>query len=190
MVFPQGIRDMLAEIGVAVPGNPDGRLALLGILFPPQIDAGKESDTFTWILNRVKDGTGVSTPRDVIDLVTYAVRKQLDHWEVNPPQEDSRIILESASFKAALRVLSSDKLTSHLFAEYPSLRPVVEKFRNRKAEYDEASLREIMGDDYARLKELEEVGFFAVIERSGTWWIPFVYRDGLGVTQGRYVAKL
>lgn len=189
--YPQKVKDLLAERNISLATNTEEREKLLKILFPPQIDQGKESDTFTWIVNRVKDGTEVSTPRDVIDLLTYAKSKQLSQWEMNPPAgDDSTVIIEPKAFNAALEVLSSDKLETHLFAEYPHLRRVVEKFRGKKSEYDERSLREILGDDWNYVAELVEVGFFKPrhTQKHGlSWWIPFIYRDGLGVRQGRYV---
>jgi hypothetical protein len=75
-------------------------------------------------------------------------------------------------------------------AEYPNLQMYFELFRGAKAEQNADSLRELLGSSNGALSEsidaLVRCGF---LERIGdTWKVPMMYRDGLGITQGKAFA--
>ena len=51
-------------------------------IFPMQVASGKnQSATSDWIYHHCEDGRGVVTPRDVIDLLEFAVKAQIDHLQ-------------------------------------------------------------------------------------------------------------
>jgi hypothetical protein len=78
-----------------------------------------------------------------------------------------------------------------LFAEYPEERKFVEKLKGEKTEQTADSLAGIWGMDaeasVAKANDLVKLGFFQVrgTRSEPTFWIPFLYRDGLKLVQGR-----
>ena len=64
--------------------------------FPPTVHPGsRQSTTLRWLYNHTKDGRGVVTPRDVIDLLTRAKQHQQDELDA-APEESSEYIIGSA----------------------------------------------------------------------------------------------
>jgi hypothetical protein len=71
-----------------------------------------------------------------------------------------------------------------LYAEYPNLRKYIEKFKDSKAEHNEESLKVILGSRWRSIiKKLVESGF--IEEKLNTWKVPFIYREGLNISQGK-----
>jgi hypothetical protein len=95
-------------------------------------------------------------------------------------------------FKLALPTVSETRLNTYLYAEYPTERPFLEKLEGQKAEQTPESLMVIWGVDreiaLKKAADLVSLGFF---EARGprtdptTFWVPFLYRDGLHLVQGK-----
>lgn len=157
-------------------------------VFPETVHRGeKQSKTLRWIYNHTMDGRGVVTPRDVIELLTRAKQKQHDEYEGDPTAQSEHII-SPAALQYGLKELSIYKRDSLLKAEFPHFWPQIEKFCNGKAEYTEAALQSLLGSNWRSTRDdLLAIGVLAeqVGQERRTFKIPFVYRDGLGVTQGR-----
>ncbi|MGC2503105.1 MAG: hypothetical protein WA400_13345, partial [Silvibacterium sp.] len=56
-------------------------------------------------------------------------------------------LIEADSVKRAHKLLSKDRVEDTLLAESPDLSPLLEKFRNKKAEYDIASIGALLSVD-------------------------------------------
>lgn len=151
-----------------------------------QIDVGENNpDAIGWIINHVKDGTGIFTPRDILNLLDYARSIQIEMLDANNIEEIKDDFLISApAVRAALARLSKNKIETQLFAEYPKCMPWILKFKEQKAEQTESSLSCILGKQWKfRVSKLVEIGFFE--EKRDSYKIPFVYRDYLKVSQGK-----
>jgi hypothetical protein len=90
-----------------------------------------------------------------------------------------------------LREVSEVRLQQTLYAEYPNLKPFVEKLNGEKAEQSVETLAKIwkisVEEALSVAETLVGVGFF---NRPGnkdnpTFWVPFLYRDALNLVQGR-----
>ena len=72
-------------------------------------------------------------------------------------------------------------------AEAGTLSPIINRFRDGKAEHNIDSLAEVLSlkpnEMRSAIKPLLELGFLEDIK--GTYKIPTLYREGLGVTQGK-----
>jgi hypothetical protein len=158
-------------------------------VFPQRVHrGGKQSSTLRWIYNRCSDGRGVVTPRDVLDLLIRARQKQQDECAANA-EGTSQSIIGSTALQYGLRELSKRKRLTYLEAEFPHLWKYIEKFVGGKTEYDEASIRRILGKDWkVAMDDLVSIGLFEKKEssdRTSVYWVSFLYRDGLELTQGR-----
>jgi hypothetical protein len=116
-------------------------------LFPQQVDYGKRKPkTWTWIMRRIRDGKDVKPPRNLIDLVIMSQQAQLrsedrairDYEKTNP-------IFEPDALRRALRQLSEQRVNDTLMAEAGIYASVIERFRDGKAEHNEASLAQVLG---------------------------------------------
>lgn len=167
-----------------IENHDDREVALLNI-FRDQVDTGPKSPkTFRWILNHIKDGKGTITPRDLITLVEKARQIQIEQWSVNGVHMEDDYLIGPSSLKSAWNHVSREKLETQLYAEYPKLMDNIKVFKGGKAEHNETTLKQLLGEKWEQVvEELEFVGF---IERlSQTWKIPFIYREGLQVSQGK-----
>lgn len=159
-------------------------------LVPEKVDVGNNPMTFGWILGRVKDGTNSVAPREVIHLLTEAKDAQasmLERGEEPPPGQE---ILTRQALREALLPVSRARLEQTVYAEYPVLKPAILALAQEKTEQDKFSLSLIWDTGYeearAKADELVAIGFF---ERRGDkssprYWVPFLYRPGLGMVQG------
>lgn len=156
-------------------------------VFPRTVHTGlNQSATLRWIYSHTMDGRGVVTPRDVIDLLTRAKQRQQDECGANPIDE-AEILIGSAAILHGLSELSRRKRDTLLKAELPHLWPYIEKLVGQKTEYSGRALRLMFGTGSERIVEdLVKIGLFQRQRRSAgdTYKVPFLFRDGLELTQG------
>lgn len=166
--------------------SPSDRLNILFLFIKPQVDVGsKNPDSIGWMINHVKDGNGIYTPRDIINILDKARIFQLNQLnESNEKDISEPYFISSSAIRLAFTETSKEKLETQLFAEYPKCRKWIESFKNQKAEHTEESLSKLLGKHWkSRTEKLKEIGFLE--EKNNTWKIPFIYREGLNISQGR-----
>ena len=158
-------------------------------VFPSQVHKGsRESSTLRWIYNHTADGNKVVTPRDVIELLKKAIQKQLDVLIPNPSGV-SESIIGSQAIIYGYEELSKNKRITYLQAEFPHLWKHIEKFQGCKTDYSEKSLKKLLGADWQSIvKDLQSIGLMSKSLSKGeiSYGIPFLYRKGLDLTQGRH----
>lgn len=185
------IANMYGMGSEAVFASVDLQERLLKRMLPDQVDAGRNPKTFDWMVSRTTDGTGKPVPRELIHLLSAVRDSQLKRLEVGhrpPPNEE---LFDRSSFKEGLRAVSEVRLQQTLYAEYPNLKKYLEKLKGEKAEQRSGTLARIWKVSEEKADQiasnLVRVGFF---ERHGsgddvTYWVPFLYRDALGLVQGQ-----
>jgi hypothetical protein len=161
-------------------------------IFPEKVESGsRRPKSFPWILSRTVDGSGKFAPREVVAFLGHLVQKQLERFERGEPEPKGENLFEGSTFKIALPILSLERLTQTLFAEYPAERFSIELLKKEKCEQTLSTLAKIWDlnsvDCLLKADRLVEIGFF---ERRGpkdqtTYWIPFIYRSALELVQGR-----
>jgi Cdc6-like AAA superfamily ATPase len=154
-------------------------------IFPDRINAGKrQSSTFDWLMKHCEDGNGVVTPRDLIELITSAIRDQRETLSRQTGGHTS--LLSAASIRAGYARMCEQKKISYLKAEFPHFWTDIEKFEGGKSEHTERSLERLLGVRSAeKIKNLQAIGFLRKNPRSKTYAVPHVYRLCLGIRQGR-----
>ena len=150
-----------------------------------KIDPGKrQPNSFRWLLNHLKDGNQIYTPRDILDYLDKARQHTLTELE-----NDSSVALNSMFFtrnalKKAWNTVSKGKYETQLCAENPELKDFFEIFRDKKAEYSAQILESFWGKEYRDIcSRLTYVGFLGKYGES--WKIPFLYRPCLNIKQGK-----
>ncbi len=161
-------------------------------IYPRQVDVGeKQSDTFDWILNRVRDGLGNVAPREVIHFHNEIVKCENENAAIGQRKLEASNIFSRISIKAAVAEVSKVKTEQNLFAENPSLKNYVNSLEGKKAEQSLETLSSLWAINQEEAKkiayELTSIGFFE--QRSardeGVFKIPFVYRPYLRIVQGK-----
>jgi hypothetical protein len=167
---------------------------LFEAVFPRQVDQGsRKPTTWNWMLSRIRDGNGITPPRNLIDLVTKAQEAQMRKERRSATEyarDGDRGVIESDALKRGLAALSTERVENTLLAEAGEYAPLVERFRGGRAEHNEASLAETLGVPVGQAraagKPLVEIGF---LEQTGeTLKVPMLYRGGLSITQGKAFA--
>ena len=78
-----------------------------------------------------------------------------------------------------------------LYAEYPTLRKYIDALKEQKTEQNAESLAALWETDVTTARgiarQLRDVGFFEERSSKGetTYWVPFVYRPYLDMSQGK-----
>ncbi len=189
-VFPEGSR-MARYFQVAhdrLRSDEAYRSQCFYKVFPERMRAGsRQSSTLDWLYKHCEDANGVVTPRDLIDLINAARGHQLELLRANSTAMPC--VLSPAAVLFGHQEMSNKKKTNFLKAEFDHFWRCLEKFQNQKAEHDDGSLRRLLGEDYGALKDLMAIGFLKHNPRAGTYTIPFLYRPGLGIRQGKSAAR-
>ena len=185
---------IVQEYGVdrdKVLSNAAEQEALFNRIFPRQVEQGRSAPTLKWMVTRCADGKDNTAPRELIHLLNAIREQEIGRLERGGAAAPGEQLFDRSVFKAALPAVSSARLLTYLYSEYPSERPYLEKLEGQKTEHSLDSLSEIWGLDrtatLAKVAELVELGFF---QKRGTpaeptYWIPFLYRDALKLVQGK-----
>lgn len=160
-------------------------------LFPEKVDQGaKKPSTLDWIISRCADATDKTAPREVIHLLNSVREQEIARLERGEEPPTEPLLFDRSVFKLALPAVSHAKLVSNLYAEYPELKPTIQKLKGEKTEQTLETLAKLFGQSpevVAKSAEsLVSIGFF---QKKGsrdnpTFWVPFLYRDELEMIQG------
>ena len=105
------------------------------------------------------------------------------------PSGFSESVIDPPSIKYGLEQLSRRKVETYIQAEFPQLWKSAKKFKGGKTEYTREALRRLFGNDWENTaKDLISIGVLKTAERKGkikSYKIPFLYKEGLGLTQGK-----
>ncbi|CAI1791120.1 hypothetical protein PTR34_21315 [Serratia nevei] len=175
-----------------VKSDYDNQTKLYYDIFPKQVDVGeKQSDTFDWILNRVRDGLSKVAPRELIHYYNEIISQELRERDINnnkaePPNMVSRAAIKNSAFE-----VSRARIEQTIFAEYSNYKDCILKLESSKAEHNLKTLSTIFGTNDKETKEigsgLAEIGFFDLnyYKNDGLFKIPFLYRFYLKISQGK-----
>jgi len=188
-LFAQRVRSSQAFVQMFGIVNASDR-ELFQLILPEKIDAGKNRpNTWSWLLGQIRDGNGVKSPRNLVDLMRLAQEEQLRREQRSPRKYTADTpMIEMESLRKALARLSQRRVEDTLLAEYGSdVRSAIQAFKNGRSDHTETSLGVLFGVDehQARLiaEVLNEIGF---LEQDGTIFkVPDLYRAGLNITNGK-----
>jgi hypothetical protein len=187
----RAIREYYGMTAEEVLADADRQQKLFYQMFPDQVDPGsRRPETFRWMLDRTCDGTGQTAPRELIHLVSAARNEQLKFSEIGTEQPNEGQLFSRLSLKAALPEVSRVRFEQTLCAEFPDLRPWMQKLEGEKTEQTPSTLAKIWRvspeEALATANRLEEVGFFEPrgSKEDPRFWVPFLYRDALEMVQG------
>lgn len=176
----------------AVLASSEAQENLFYRIFPSQVDLGeRKSNTLDWMLSRTADGTGQTAPRELIHLLSAARDEQLKSLEMGAPEPEGDALFDRSALKAALPEVSKARYEQTLCAEYPALKPILDRLDGEKTQQTPATLAKIWKESHSealsRAEHLAEIGFF---EKRGTkeqpaYWVPFLYREALNMVQGQ-----
>ena len=160
-------------------------------MFPKQVDIGeRQSDTFDWVLSRIRDGLNLTPPRELIHYYNETISCELREQEINNDKTEEPNLVSRSAIKNAAGAVSKVK-TGTLLSEYPQLTKFITALENKKAEHNATTLGEIWSinenNAFSTAMSLAEVGFFEqrAAKNDQLFKIPFVYRFDLNIIQGK-----
>jgi hypothetical protein len=178
-----GIEPRLDAESVEASG-PAAIFSYLDVLFEQRIWAGKNSLSRSWIMRRLADARDTIFPRDVLCLLSEAIRE-----EQSRIRDDSRVtpdaILSRESLAKALPPTSKQRVDA-LREEYPDLVDVLESLKGLPAKGQTEELRAHFAQrrwshDVQPLDALEKAGVLSLEEDS--YAVPALYLHGLNMTR-------
>ena len=100
-------------------------------------------------------------------------------------------VIQADAIKRGLAALSTERVEDTLLAEAGDYAPMIERFRDGRAEHNDDSLAETLGIEKTLVRTetqpLVDLGF---LEQTGdTFKVPMLYRGGLSITQGKAFAS-
>lgn len=175
-----------------VLGSSEAQAELFQRIFPSQVEQGeRKATTFDWMVGRCADGTGNTAPRELIHLLNCIKDEEIRRLERGEKAPEGDQLFDRSVFKSALPTVSTTRLHTYLYAEYPTEKAYLEKLRGEKTEQTVETLIEIWGlnrdETLAKAQSLIELGFFQArgTRAEPTFWVPFLYRDALDLIQGK-----
>ena len=166
-----------------IDASAEYRHEIFYMIFPKNVYKGaKQSDTTRWIYTHTADGNNVVTPRDIIFLITKAIQKEQDILAMNESGESDSCI-SSQAILYGHEQLSKNKRITILQAEFPHLWDQIKKLEGGKTEYKEQTLKDLFGKNWEEIvANLVSIGVLS--KNKDVYKVPFLYREGLEVTQG------
>jgi hypothetical protein len=160
-------------------------------VFPAQVDQGsKKPPTLDWMISRCADGARKTAPRELIHLLTSLRDKEISRLERGESPAPGEQLFDRSVFKEALSIVSEVRYHQNLIAEYPDLKEILVKLNGEKTEQTVDSLAQLWETNrdqaMAHAQRLVEIGFFEPrgSKEAPTFWVPFVFRDALSMSQG------
>jgi hypothetical protein len=182
------LRDYLQINSDQLGASATYRVGCFEKIFPPTVFKGtRQSPTIRWIYNRCADARGVVTPRDVLDLLIHAKQRQHDLYAADQDGTSAHVI-EASAIQYGFEELSKRKRQTYLEAEFPHLWKEIQNFQGGKTDYTAAALEGLLGSKWRNITDdLISIGFFSKGRKGQeeVFSIPFVYRHGLNLTQGK-----
>ena len=140
----EAVRAFYDVDSAAVLASSEAQENLFYRIFPSQVDLGeRKSNTLDWMLSRTADGTGQTAPRELIHLLSAARDEQLKSLEMGAPEPEGDALFERSAMKAALPEVSKARYEQTLCAEYPALKPILDKLDGEKTQQTPATLAKI-----------------------------------------------
>ena len=186
LVENEPIRELVGLRNLSIA--PDRRRRVFYTIFPEQIDKGRAAEGFKWIVDRIKDGNDIATPRDLLSVFDRARTSQLERIERDAVLPPDKRLFDADPIRSAVKLVAQENLETRIFAEYPDLRAPILQFGDGKADHNDETLRGILGEYYNNdlVERLKSIGFIYQRERKGhkVWTIPFFYSFALDVKRG------
>lgn len=188
----QEIIDSLGVVPDDIKSDFEKQKSYYYTLFPGQVDVGeKQSDTFDWIISRVRDGLGYVAPRELIHFYNQTILEERREQDISSDKAEPPNIVSRQAIKKSTLEISKVKLEQTIFAEYPALREHIMAFENQKAEHTLETAGQVWKVDAAQAKvlaaQLSEIGFIdqKIFKNDSQLKIPFLYRPYLNIIQGK-----
>ena len=153
------------------------------------VSGRKRSDSLRWILSQIRDGNGVKSPRNLVDIMRFALEEQTRREQRNSRKYiDGVSMIEAEAIKSALVRLSKRRIEDTLMAEYGSdVQRTIQVFHNGKSDHNESSICKLFGIEPSKAREISkilmEIGFFE--QDDDIYKIPALYRVGMNISKGK-----
>jgi hypothetical protein len=157
-------------------------------IFPAQVESGdRKSTTIDWMINRITDGNGIYTPREIIHFLQELRNEQLQKISRGEDNSVDEKLFGTNIFKDAFKTVSIEKFTKVLLSEYKDARDYLLLFEGRHAEYGREKLYEVITDGNKEevANKLCSIGFFNYIKTTDSFKIPFIYQPCLNIILGK-----
>ncbi len=161
---------------------------LFDSVFPEKVEEGGEKfGTFDWVVNRISDGNGLFTPRELIHFLNQSKEQQIELLELGNKAPEEKLFTSEA-LKRAIREVSKAKFERTLIAENPHLTDNFKKFRSAAAQVSAEWMTLMLRDKEGKKIEdidlfansLSDIGFLKRVTET-QWWIPPIYQYALGI---------
>ncbi|MDN3676287.1 hypothetical protein QWY90_03065 [Flavobacterium paronense] len=162
-------------------------IELFKIIFPKKIAEGAEFN-FEWFITKIKDGQNNSSPRELIQLISSAIKYEIKLLSEEKSNGDSIICMESLF--EGLKDASKTKLET-IIAEYPKLKIFIYRTKGKKPRLKLEELKELWNiskkETLIIINNLIKIGFFKDESKNQSnieVLIPIIFRPALGMQYG------
>ncbi len=158
---------------------------LFNLIFPTEMKLpnGESKPTFEWILEMLKDGNNLFTPREIVHLLNEINSTQEEMARFGNRVEGNKLYSEEA-LKNSIKEVSKVKFEQTLMAENPHLADSINmhfRYANPKINLDWIKETfELPNDNQAHgfCEAFQKVGFLKRLNMN-EYWIPYLYQEAL-----------
>lgn len=189
LVQSEGVIDCFGIDAGRMLASFESQIVFFNSLFPDSITifGDVRKDGLDWIMHCTKDGNGINTPREVIELLNFARDHEMSRFERGEQMARANIIFGQEAMFAAVKKLSKYKIEQTILSEYPELKTFIEALANRKRHRfnisDLMTMWELERTEaQKKATDLADVGFFRFNQSdSEPYVIPQFYGFALGI---------
>ncbi len=176
--------EMLHYLKIDTSLIPSNRDELFRCMFPKK-QANKTDFTFEWIISKIEDGNENASPRELIQLVSSAIKNEIKLISEGISSLD---FISFESLLVGFKDVSKTKIETFV-AEYPKLKTFIFRLKGqKKVRFKLDELKEIWEcskkDTIIISNNLIKLGFFkneSNVESTPILFIPLVFRPSLNL---------
>tara|TARA_B110000114_G_C14822764_1_gene289421 strand:- start:28 stop:597 length:570 start_codon:yes stop_codon:yes gene_type:complete len=142
---------------------------------------------FKWIIDKLEDGNGNTTPRELIHLINTSFKQEVKRI-IERGSSSSNYLISENSIMKALKEVSKTKLET-ILSEYPTLKIFINRLKGKNVSSSFDELRKYWGTSKKETKiiadNLIKIGilynkFENQVDKQDKYSIPKLYRGALG----------
>lgn len=165
--------------------NIESQKKLFNQIFPKNMITpnGEKKSTFDWILEMLKDGNNLFTPREIIHLLNEINSSQEEMARFGNKVEEGALYSKEA-LSQSVKEVAKVKFEQTLLAENPHLVDII----NRHFRYSDSDIKlEWVKDTFDLKNDNDAHGFCDAFQKVGflkrkslnEYWIPYLYQEAL-----------
>lgn len=168
-------------------GSYDKQIKLLQSIFPDNVEG---IPALRWIIERTRDGKDLTMPRDLIQLVNFTRKAQINLLEIGVSSPDKGQLFSEEALKDGIHEVSNTRLHQTLYQEHSYISNDVEELRHQSWKINKEKLNVIWNESEREPKIIiEDLLKLGVLKKNvhqqkiEEYIVGYIYRPALEIAR-------